>query len=762
MNPPQGKPARRRRWLRHLLLSTGLLLAGLWWLAPWLTAWPEQLSHAPLPSTVITDRTGASLRRMAGDHGRSGGLVTPGEIPAALIAATLAAEDRRFWSHGGIDFPAVARAAWQGTRHGRLFSGASTITQQLAKLARHQPRSLPGKFHEALLARRIEMTWPKERILREYLSRISYGAMASGCREAASHFFGKPVSDLSPAECAMLAGLPQAPARLNPWKHRAAAEARQQWILKRMEALGSLAAEDADRARGEPLRWERGGTAFAAPHFVDYALSRLPEAPRQGREIRTTLDARLQRRCEEIVAFRLDALRARHVQQAAVVVLDNEQGDILAMIGSADYHGPADGKVNGCLARRSPGSALKPFTWLLALQSDANPADIIGDLPVEFVTQGGLYRPENYQGRPAGPVSLRTALACSLNLSAVRLLERYGGPSALIEALQLAGVSTLNRPADDYGLGLTIGGGEVTLLELSAAYATLARLGERCELRTLTGAATPGRVRLFDPDACWLLADILSDNDARAGTFGTTSPLRLAFPAAVKTGTSTGFRDNWAIGYTPRHTVGVWVGNFDGSPMQEVSGVSGAAPIFRDIMQLLADQHGTPWFAPREALVQLPVDPLTGLPVPDPWKHRRPQRHDWFVRERMPGPRDGANRYDPSGRVRLGPEYAAWLAGPGNWLTGDAVAVAEAHDSGPLQILAPLPGTRILLDSDLPQGGRVLTLRANRSARPIHWQSATLEILADGTSARLTPGRHEIRASDGTSSAVTWIEVRPR
>jgi hypothetical protein len=161
-------------------------------------------------------------------------------------------------------------------------------------------------------------------------------------------------------------------------------------------------------------------------------------------------------------------------------------------------------------------------------------------------------------------------------------------------------------------------------------------------------------------------------------------------------------------------------------------------------------------------MARVEVDPLTGLPVPAAWKARRPQRSDWFLRERIPSPDDGMDRYDSSGRVRLGPEFADWLAGPGNWLTSDAVAVAEAHDSGPLQILAPLPGTRILLDSDLPQGGRVLTLRANRSARPIHWQSATLEILADGTSARLTPGRHEIRASDGTSSAVTWIEVRPR
>jgi penicillin-binding protein 1C len=606
------------------------------------------------------------------------------------------------------------------------------------------------------------MTWSKERILREYVSRISYGALATGCREASWHFFGKPVSDLSPAECALLAGLPQAPARLNPWRHRAAAETRQHWILSRMEALGHLTPAESERARRESLRWERGGREFSAPHFVDYVLSGQDGELPPGQVLRTTLDAALQGRCEEIVAFRLDALKASHVQQASVVVLDNADGSILAMVGSADYDGAGDGRVNGCLARRSPGSALKPFTWLLALQAGANPADVIADLPVEFVTASGLYRPENYHGRAAGPVSLRTALACSLNLSAVKLLEQHGGPAALIDALQRAGVSTLNRRPDEYGLGLTIGGGEVTLLELTAAYAALARLGQRCNPRARLDSPPSGQVQLFDPDACWLLADILSDNEARAGTFGTTSALRLPFPAAVKTGTSTGYRDNWAIGYTPQYTVGVWVGNFDGSAMQEVSGVTGAAPIFRDIMQILATREGSHWYQPRETMARVEVDPLTGLPVPAAWKARRPQRSDWFLRERIPSPDDGMDRYDSSGRVRLGPEFADWLAGPGNWLTSDAVAVAEAHDSGPLQILAPLPGTRILLDSDLPQGGRVLTLRANRSARPIHWQSATLEILADGTSARLTPGRHEIRASDGTSSAVTWIEVRPR
>lgn len=758
MNWRRGK----RRWLGRFLLLGGLLAVCGWWLVPWLVAWPEALRQEPQASAQVVDRHGESLRRLAGNGGKAGGLVQPGEIPAALVAATLAAEDRRFWSHGGIDFLAVLRAGRDSVRQGRIVSGASTVSQQLAKQALPRPRTWWGKLREALLARRLEMTWSKERILREYLSRISYGALATGCREASWHFFGKPVSDLSPAECALLAGLPQAPARLNPWKHRAGAEARQQWILGRMEVLGYLTPAEAGRARHESLRWERGGREFSAPHFVDYALRGHDGGLPPGEVLRTTLDAGLQGRCEEIVAFRLDALKDSHVQQASVVVLDNADGGILAMVGSADYDGAGDGRVNGCLARRSPGSALKPFTWLLALQAGANPADVIADLPVEFVTASGLYRPENYHGRAAGPVSLRTALACSLNLSAVKLLERYGGPAALIDVLQRAGVSTLNRSPDEYGLGLTIGGGEVTLLELSAAYAALARLGQRCDPRARFESPPSGQVQLFDPDACWLLADMLSDNEARAGTFGSTSPLRLPFPAAVKTGTSTGYRDNWAIGYTPQYTVGVWVGNFDGSAMQEVSGVTGAAPIFRDIMQILATRESSHWYQPRETMARVEVDPLTGLPVPATWKARRPQRSDWFLRERVPSPDDGLDRYDPSGRVRLGPEYADWLAGPGNWLTTDAVADADAGDPGPLRIVSPLPGSRLLIDPDLPQNGQILPLRSNHPARTVRWRSPSLTIDPAGPSARLQPGRHEIHAFSGSESTTTWIEVRAR
>jgi len=751
----------RRRRGRFLLL-VGLLAVCCWWLAPWFVAWPDALQQEPQASAQVVDRRGESLRRMAGPGGKAGGLVQPGEVPAALVAATLAAEDRRFWSHGGIDFLAVLRAGRDSVRQGRLVSGASTVTQQLAKHALPSPRTWWAKLQEALLARRLEMTWSKERILREYLSRISYGALATGCREASWHFFGKPVSDLSPAECALLAGLPQAPARLNPWRHRAAAETRQHWILSRMEALGHLTPTESERARRESLRWERGGREFSAPHFVDYVLRGQDGELPPGQVLRTTLDTALQGRCEEIVAFRLDALKASHVQQASVVVLDNADGSILAMVGSADYDGAGDGRVNGCIARRSPGSALKPFTWLLALQAGANPADVIADLPVEFVTASGLYRPENYHGRAAGPVSLRTALACSLNLSAVKLLERHGGPAALIDVLQRAGVRTLNRSPDDYGLGLTIGGGEVTLLELTAAYAALARLGQRCDPRARLDRPASGEVQLFDPDSCWLLADILSDNEARAGTFGTTSALRLPFPAAVKTGTSTGYRDNWAIGYTPQYTVGVWVGNFDGTPMQEVSGVTGAAPMFRDIMQILATRDGSQWYQPRETMARVEVDPLTGLPVPAAWKTRRPQRSDWFLRERVPSPDDGTDRYDQSGRVRLGPEFADWLAGPGNWLTTDAVATTASSDPGTLRIVSPLPGTRLLLDPDLPQGGQVLPLRSNHPAHTVRWHSPSLAIDPNGPSARLQPGRHEIHASTDSESATSWIEVRAR
>ncbi len=764
---PSSPPKPLRRFRKSLLraLGAGLLLGLAGWFAlPWAVPWPASLDQ-PVPAGLkLTDRDGRPLRRMLSDGRRAGEPLPLTSIPPALVQATLAAEDRRFFSHGGVDFLALARAARDSFAARRRVSGASTITQQLVKLVVPRPRTLRTKLLEILTARRIEMTWDKEQILEQYLNRLDYGNLHRGPAAASPGYFGKPLSDCSPAECAFLAGLPQAPSRLNPWKNPDRAVRRQHWILDRLQAIGALPASEIERARTEPLRLRRHYGAFAASHFADLLLNTPaaasdPPPPTDG-DWRTTLDLTLQETCGRIISDRLARLRSRNVTQAAVVVIENAGGEIRALIGSQDYHGADAGQVNGTTARRSPGSALKPFTYLLALQEEDSPATILPDLAIEYMTESGLYRPQNYNHRAAGPVSLRTALANSLNLSAVRTLQSHGGPAALVESLQAAGLTTLTKPAAAYGLGLTIGGGEVTLLELTAAYSTLARLGIRLPPRFTPPPVPPAGTRIYDPDACWLMADILADNEARVRSFGPDSALRLPFPCAVKTGTSTDYRDNWTIGYTPSFTVGVWVGNFDGSPMRGVSGVTGATPVFREIMAWLDARDPAGWYPRPPSILERQVDPLTGLPIPPELSGKRPEVTEKFRRDLAPR-RPDPERYDAAGRIRLPAEYAAWLAGPDNWLgAGAAVAATPGSDSS-WRIVSPLPGTTVLLDPDLPHGGRQLSLRLSPEDPDAVWFSPTLEI--HGRSATLTPGRHEITVRNPTTGRgeATWIQVRP-
>ena len=758
--PPFSTLSRWQR-LQRWTGAAGLLFLTGWFGLPWLVPWPDALNQPVPAGMILTDQQGTPLRRLlAGGH-RSGGILPLEEMPPFLIEATLAAEDQRFFSHSGIDVLATLRALRDGLQAGRRVSGASTITQQLVKMAVPRPRTLRTKLLELLTARRMEMTWDKSQILTHYFARLDYGNLHRGPAAAAQGYFGKPLQDCSPAECAFLAGLPQSPTRLNPWRDPAPARQRQQWILQRLRSMDHMDSALLDRAVAEPLRLRRHYGNFAAPHFVDLLLDRTPPSEltaTAGVDPRTSLDLPMQEVCENIVRDRLGRLRERGVSQAAVVVIENATGEVRALVGSKEYAAGMDGQVNGATARRSPGSALKPFTYLLALSQDLSPASILPDLPVEYMTSTGLYRPQNYHHRAAGPVSLRTALANSLNLSAVRLLESHGGPDALIASLQAAGLTTLTKPAAEYGLGLTIGGGEVTLLELTAAYSTLARLGRVIPLR-FTRGSPPGGQQLYDPDACWLLADILSDNNARARTFGTGSALRLPFPCAVKTGTSTDYRDNWTIGYNPAWTVGVWVGNFDNSPMRGVSGVTGAAPIFRDIFSWLDTHFPSPWYPQPSTILVRDVDGLTGLPVPPALRARRPSVSEKFRRDLAPGEAD-PTLYDALGRVLLPAAYHAWLAGPENVLGTTDVAPGPVRADQPWRITSPLPGTTLLLDPDLPQGGQSLPLRVDPPQVSVTWSSPTLRI--EKQRAWLIPGRHQLTAREvrtGTA-ATTWVEVR--
>ena len=753
---------RRRGWKMFgravLVLLLLLLVARL--MLP-LVPLPSALFQPQNSSLEFLDREGRPLREVPEDDSHFSRRVVYADIPQSLVEATLAAEDKRFWSHNGVDGFATLRAAAGWWRNRRVVSGASTISQQLIKIAEPRPRTLGTKLMEAAQALRLEQVWDKQRILAEYLNRLDYGNQSEGCAAAAKYYFSKPLSDLSVSEAAFLAGLPQAPTRLNPYVHFERAKQRQQWILRRMFQNGFLTTEEFNRAAGEPLRLSKARRSFQAPHFVDLVLQSL-EGKTGARRIHTTLDLELNRFAESALRRNISRLQSHHVLNGAVVILDNRTGNVLALVGSENYFAPASGQVNGAWARRSAGSTLKPFTYLLAFEQGASAATVVADLPVEFATPTGVFSPLNYNRRCYGPMRYRLALANSLNISAVKVLTSIGGAEVLQKRLWNCGFTTLEKPAEFYGLGLTIGNAETRLLELANAYACLARFGEFKPYRLVTESSPPdsrsSTRRVCDPDAAYLIADILSDNDARALAFGANSSLRFDFPVACKTGTSSDFRDNWALGYTPEFTVGVWVGNFDGSPMGQVSGVTGAAPILRELFVHLHERFGTSWYAPPTSLVVKAIHSVTGKLL----AHAQP---DSLMEKFLPvslATGESDDDYDPFSRVRLPAEYRGWLASGDNWLADRAV-VDESRASADARIVSPLPGTVYYLDPDLPASSRRIKLKAE-GAPELLWQSDSLECRREHseTFAIMSEGKHRITLHNPVTGTrhETWIVVK--
>ncbi|MBV8216332.1 MAG: penicillin-binding protein 1C [Verrucomicrobia bacterium] len=725
-----------------------------------LTPVPLGLTRSLPESVEFVDRTGKPLRRILQEQRIYRSRCSLSDVSPNAIAATLSAEDKRFRVHTGIDAVAIVRALSEAIRTGQIRSGASTITQQLVKLSYPEScRGAWGKLTEGWAALSLERHWSKDRILEEYLNRLDYGDLQVGLASASWDYFEKPPTDLSAAEAAFLAGIPQAPSRLDPLRHFDAAKARQLWVLRRMHLNGFLADADYARALVEPLRLRQHDRDFEAPLFVDLLLERRGTLPPEGGIVKTTVDLSLNRWIDDVIVRQLQRLGDKHVTAAAAVVIDNVKGEVLALSGSGDYFEPGVGQVNGAWNPRSAGSALKPFTYVRALEQGAFPGTVVADVPTDFPTETGLYHPNNYNHRFYGPVTLRFALANSLNVAAIKVLEQEGGPETLYSTLRRAGITTFGHPAAYYGLGLTIGNGEVRLLELTNAYAALARLGVYEPFRLITPATptAPGteRGRIFDERAAYLLADMLSDNQARAGTFGLNSYLAFDFPVACKTGTSSNYRDNWTFGFTPEFTVGVWVGNLDNSPMHGITGVTGAAPIFHEIMVKLRDRYGASWYHEPSGIEHCYIDQLTGRSVSSD-RPRAVQEIYAFAPE--PARPEG---YDSAGRVRLTEEYRAWVESNQNTL-GDLLAGNRQVKH--LRILEPAAGALYYFDRDLPANDQRLLLRAESTGQ-VEWSSPTLDIHSQGSQASigLKEGRHEIAARDTLTGETgkIWIEVEP-
>ena len=776
-----------RSWRsRVAVLLTGAAIGG----AVWLRCGPLPpglLEERPAASTVVVDRAGVPLYEALGPGGVRGVVMTADAIPPALAAATVAAEDRRFWSHAGVDPRGIARAAWRNLRAGQIVEGGSTLTQQTAKLllARRAPRRHRGvaaKVAEAVTALRLEHRLEKREILALYLSLASYGNQIAGAERASQAYFGRPARMLTAAQAAFLAGLPQRPSAFNPFRRPDLATRRQRMVLARMESSGYLTRAQADDARAERLSFESSDADLLAPHFVEMVLSRTPD-PRPAR-IETTLDSGLQRDIAGIIRSHRPVLDRHGAGNVAVVVLDNRSAEWLAWEGSGAWLDPRrDGAINGPVTPRQPGSALKPFTYALAFEEGYTPATVLADIPSHFPTAdpGVLYSPRNYDGRYRGPLLARRALAGSENVPAVSLASDLGVP-ALLRFLGQAGLTTFDKGAEHYGLGLTLGSAEVRLDELTAAYAAFARGGRWIAPSFLRRVEPPRGHPLVSPRAAFWITDVLSDPEAREFIFGRGGSLDLPFAAAVKTGTSQAYHDNWTIGYTPDVTVGVWVGNFDRTPLRNSSGVTGAAPIFHAVMTA-AQTRISP--APRAfdrpvdaAVARREICALSGL-SPNAWCPSR--RLEWLPASAdAPLPCSWHHLTDEGLFVAWPAEYRHWArqempaaAATARATIAKATAVSSvAGIAGntdmpqPLRIASPPSGATYLIDPTLRRDFQTLPLRVT-SDRPtdVTW-SLNGRVLGRAASEHgltwaLMPGTHTITARDARGhSADTTITVR--
>lgn len=569
---------------------------------------PSWQLQAATTAVSFTDRGGTPLGTILSNDARSAIAVPLKRISPFFLQAVVAAEDRRFYAHGAVDWLALARATLQSARCLCNAGGASTITMQLARERYNLPGGIRGKLLQIWDAARIASGSSKSKILESYANEVAMGGNTYGVEAAARSYFGVPAADLDLAQAALLAGIPNDPVDLNPRGHLRNALLRQHAVLRRMTETGFITTHQAALAAHEVL-YLRPPTPELA--FAQHLLFRLAGAVREM-PVRTTIDLALQRFVQAQARDVVSALAGRNVTQAAALVVDNRTGDVLAYLGSTNYFDDAYlGRNDGVQTLRQPGSTLKPFLYEYALERRViTPNEILPDVPTSYaIPNGELYSPEDYTAHFSGPVTVRLALANSLNVPAVRVLSNVGVP-AFLERLHEIGFSQLRRAPDYYGLGLTLGAGEVTLWELAHAYVTLARSGSAIPLRTVLANAPPNAVQLGDPADWQLVAAILSDRYARAKSFGVGSVIDMPFPALVKTGTSSDYRDTWTVGGTPEYTVAVWVGNFSGAPMRKIAGIAGAGPLWNRIMLHLYERRDPPRF---RAPYNLPVASAAAL-----------------------------------------------------------------------------------------------------------------------------------------------------
>lgn len=739
VSPVLKRRVRRTAGAAAVLSALGMGAAGIWIALPLPAGTVET---APIPRLVLEDRGGLPLRATRAADGSRGGWTPVAEVDPRLVQAFISAEDHRFYAHHGVDVRSVARAAWVDVRGGRR-SGASTLTMQTARLLRPLDRSWTGKARQAMWALRLEAHLQKRAILEQYLNRVPLGQGAVGVSAASSLYFGASARELSLGQAALLAGIARSPSRDNPLMSPDRARARRNVVLRRMRRLGYATPDEVARAMDEPVFPPRQAASFLAPHFTTRVLQWAEASGKRDGTVRTSLDLELQALLEAEVRHTVRVLHDRGAHHAAAVVLDNSTGEVLAWVGSPDFTEPKVGQVDMVVSPRQPGSALKPFLYGLAFDRGHTAATVIPDVPHSFATAMGPYRPQNYDRRYHGPVRARVALASSYNVPAVELADRLG-VEALLTTLHRAGFASLAHPAPYYGIGLALGNGDVTLLELANAYRALANGGEWMPYRYVPaspGEPAPRRERVMSRQAAALVIDILSDPDARAPGFGNETPFDFPFPAAAKTGTSRHFTDNWAVGVTRGFTVAVWVGDFSGRPMEGVSGISGAGPLlYRSMLAVASHRAPGALPLPQEAgLVPVRVCQLSGLRATPAC----PSLVEWFIPGTEPTHVDD---WEQAGRLSLPDEYAEWAAAEG----GRWPQMTRAADTR-FRILSPRDGDRYEVPAGVEARYATLSFHAAGTNAPVRWFVDGVEV--PGARWRLAAGAHRVRAETGAGQS---------
>lgn len=557
------------------------------------------------------------------------------KLPKYLIDGLISSEDASFWTNPGVDLKAIVRSFFINIKNGRIVTGASTLTQQLARATNFSPqqiqsRSFLRKIREILIALRLTGSYSKKEILKMYLNEMYFGNLSYGIESAADTYFGKTASQLSLSESAFLVGLISAPVQRDPYTNFDNALKAQREVLDLMAKNSFISKEKAKEAKGEQVNIEKKKTNIKAPHFVQYVLEEqksLSVVSDRGINIYTTLDYPSFVLSQDIARLWVKKLAAKHdLTNAGLVLLKNDSGEILVLLGGIDYFDIKNaGEVSIATSPRQPGSSIKPVTYAAAFMKGETPASLIYDVKKVYKTKKGEgFTPGNYDGQYHGMVLAREALASSLNLPAVEMLNRVGIGNFLKTAKDL-GISTFSQ-GDRYDLSLTLGGGEVKLLDLTNVYASLARGGgykpyfaikkivsdQGQTLYLHTGQKGKQVLGKNGPQVAYLISHILSDPKARIAGFGEKNPLVLSHPAAVKTGTTTDWHDNWTIGFTPNYTVGVWVGNNDNHPMKEITGIVGAAPIWNQFFEEFLKGKPKEQFARPEGLIEREICKSSG------------------------------------------------------------------------------------------------------------------------------------------------------